>query len=152
MARKPKIDTPMPADMSSLSDEDRVSLSREAAKSVKEESEQVSRDAFYAAEVSRLRAARIPADRLVHVTVDIAQFAANIMLDGVQYFHGFTYEVPHRVRLVLMEQMQRTWQHQDEIDGRSRFAPHRRPMNLQLGPQHMGTPTRGANGVVEAEV
>lgn len=152
MARKKNVDKLIPARTDLLNEEERAALTAEARKSIVEEMAQDARDAFFASEMERLRAEQIPAETIVNVTMDLAPFVTNVMIDGVQFFHGFTYPVPHCRRIVLLEQMQKSWQHQDEIDGRSRFNSYRRPQNLSIGLHDMGTPTRGANGVVSAEV
>lgn len=131
-----------------LSAEDRAALTKQAKASVNEELTQQSRDAFYAEELARLRREQVPDDQIVRLTMDFAPYITFAMIDGVQFFHGYTYEVPHKQAIVLMEQMHRSWVHQDEIDGRSKSNAYRRPFNTTLGPQHAGQPTAGANGVV----
>lgn len=131
-----------------LTPEDRSALTKAARTAIDEEEAQVSRDAFYAAELERMRRENVPADQIVRLTMDFAPFITFAMLDGVQFFHGYTYDVPHKQACVLMEQMQRSWRHQDEIDGRSRFNAYRKPANTMLGPRHAGMPTVGANGAV----
>lgn len=152
MAKKPTGPAKMPLNHDLLSEEDRLALSAEAAKSVLAEMTQDARDAYFASEMARLRREQIPADQLGLLTIDTAPFVAHLMIDGVQFFQGYTYEVPHKQRVVLLEQMQRSWHHQDEIDGRSRFNAYRRPQNHVLSPNDAGTVTRGVNGVVAAEI
>lgn len=153
MAKKPSDATKkLPVDKDLLNDEDRIALRAAAEKSVLEEMSQDARDAFYAEEMARIRRGKVPADALLQVKMDMAPFVPFIMLDGVQFFHGYTYEVPQKQALVLYEQMQRSWYHQDEIDGRGKTEAYRRPANRTLGPQHAGSPTRGVNGVVTAEL
>lgn len=142
----------IPTDMSLLSKEDRVALKAEARKSVLEEMAQDARDAYFKQAMNEARRAQIPADQMLHVMIDAAPFLPHIMIDGTMYFHGYGYDVPQNQALVLYEQMQRSWQHQDEIDGRGRTEAYRRPQNRVLGPRHAGLPTSGANGVVVAEI
>jgi hypothetical protein len=143
---------PIPVNRDLLTFEDRKALSEQAQKSVLEEMSQDARDAYFAEEMDRLRRGHIPDDQLVGVTMDMAPFLPYIMIDGVQFFHGYTYEVSRSQAMVLFEQQQRSWQHQDEIDGRGKTEAYRRPTNRTLGPQHAGQPTRGANGAVVAEI
>lgn len=144
--------TPLPTKMSLLSKEDKAALSKSAAASLTDEMKQQARDEFFEKELARLRREQVPADQIVPVTINAAPYVPNIMLDGVQYFHGYTYEVALKTAIVLYEQMQRSWNHQDEIDGRKRFDPYRRPQNMRIGAGDIGTATQGANGVVVAEV
>jgi hypothetical protein len=58
-------------------------------------------------------------EEMVQVTMDFAPYADRAMLDGVIYFQGQTKAVRASVADVLHEMMQRTWQHQSEIDGKS---------------------------------
>ena len=151
MGKKPDKPRKMHVDTSILSDEDRLAISKEAAASIEAELSQDARDAYFAAELAKLRRKHIPSERLVKVHVHLAPFAPHLLIDGDQYFHDFTYDVEAPRAAVLYEQMQRSWAHQDEIDGRSRFNAYQRPQNRVLGPGHANTPTRGANGIVTLE-
>lgn len=146
MAKKPT--SKIPTKLGLLSDADKAALRAEAKKSILSEMEQDARDAYFASELAKLRRAEIPAEQIVHVSLDLAPFLPNVMIDGTQFFHGYSYDVPRSQALVLYEQMQRSWAHQDEIEGRNRFSAYRRPQNVQLGPRHIGQATVGPNGVV----
>jgi len=52
------------------------------------------------------------------ITIDLAPFADRLLIDNVAYLQGITYTVRASVANVLREQMQRTWGHQAEIDGK----------------------------------
>lgn len=147
-----KTETKLPVKPALLSKEDREELTKQAQKSVAEEMTQDARDAYFAEQVAAARRAEIPADQMVQVTIDTAPYVPFIMLDMVQFYNGYTYEVPRKQACVLWEQMQRSWHHQDEIDGRRRSEQYRRPQDRRIGPQHAGTITRGSNGVLTAEV
>lgn len=58
-------------------------------------------------------------DEMVTVTIDLAPFSPSININGRPYWHGKTYNVARHVADTLREQMYRTWQHQNEIDGKS---------------------------------
>lgn len=150
--RKDTTPKPIPPRVDQLDAATKLALTAEAKASVVAEMEQDARDAYFKTELERIRRAEIPDEALVFVMIDAAPYIPYVMLDGTQYFHGYTYEVAHSVRMVLLEQMQRSWLHQDEIDGRSRFNPYRRPQNQTIGLHDMGTPTVGVNGPVQAEV
>ncbi|MDE2471877.1 MAG: hypothetical protein KGL35_24915 [Bradyrhizobium sp.] len=137
-----------PTKLSLLSKEDKVALQEEARKSVLAEMEQDARDEYFQKALKEARRAHTPSAQIVNVSVDLAPFLPHIAIDGVMYFHGYSYDVERPRAIVLYEQMQRSWQHQDEIDGRSRFNPYRRAQNVVLGPRHAGQTTMGANGVV----
>jgi hypothetical protein len=151
MAKKPSEPRKIPVDHKLLSDEDRKAISREAAASIDDEMRQDARDAFFKAELAKLRRRQIPAERMVKVTMNLAPYMPHLLIDNDQYFDSYTYDVEQSRAAVLYEQMQRSWAHQDEIDGRSRFGAYRRPQNSVIGPGHANTPTRGANGIITLE-
>ena len=137
-----------PTDISMLTAEEKEALFEQARASVLEEMKQDARDKYFADAMAKVRRSHTPKDQIIDVFIDIAPFLPYIAIDQVQYFHGYTYPVERSRALVLYEQMQRSWQHQDEIDGRSRFNPYRRAQNVTIGPRQIGQPTQGANGVV----
>lgn len=73
-------------------------------------------------------------DEQVSIHIDLAEFSDKIMLNGVQYWHGYTYEVPRHVADTLREIMQRTHRHQMEIDGKSLDEMYRRTAPVALSP------------------
>jgi len=148
MAKKPDISRKGAARLDLLDKEERAALTDQARKSLIEEMTQDARDQYFAAELKRLRQEQIPDEMVEPLLIDVASYVPFLMIDGVQFFHGYTYQVTRGLRAVLMEQMQRSWEHQDELDGRSRTEAYRKPMNVVLGPQHAGVPTVGANGAV----
>jgi hypothetical protein len=151
LAKKTHEPRKIPVDKSILSDVDRAEISKQAAASIADEMAQDARDAYFAEQLAKLRRKHIPAERKVEVLIDLAPYAPHLLIDNDQYFHGFTYTVDASRAAVMYEQMQRSWGHQDEIDGRSRLAAYQRPQNRVLGPGHANTPTRGANGIVTLE-
>jgi len=140
----PKITMP-PADFSLLTEEERKALREAARESILEEMKQEARDKFYAKERENLRRAQVPADKIVDIEINSAPYVPHFLIDGKPYYNGYTYKVPSRLAAVLYEQMQRSWRHQDEIDGRTRAQNLSR--NIRLGPRDV-TPTAGfADGV-----
>jgi hypothetical protein len=142
----------IPVDLSLLNADDKKALREEARKSIVADMEQAARDAYYAEEMAKLRRGKIPEEQYVQVSIDAPRFVPFYMLDGVQFYHGYTYEVRRSQAEVLLEQMQRSWNHQDQIDGRGRLEHYRQPGNMRIGLQHAGTVTRGVNGAVNAEI
>jgi len=59
------------------------------------------------------------ADEIVNVTIDLAPYAASILVNGMPYHHGRTYPVPRHVASSLQETMFNTWKHQGTIKGES---------------------------------
>lgn len=58
-------------------------------------------------------------DEIVNVTIDLAPYAASIMVNGKPYWHGHAYPVPRHVAVSLQETMFQTWKHQGTIKGES---------------------------------
>jgi hypothetical protein len=143
-----------PVDVTLLTEEDRIALTKEAERSVLEEQKQDARDKYYADQIKRIRQKKIPAERMFDVEINCAPYVPFIMLDGTQFYNGYTYRVPQGVAAVLREQCQRSWNHQDEVDGRRRFSAYRRPQETVIGARHAGVPTRGFdnNAIINAVV
>lgn len=55
--------------------------------------------------------------RKMGVTIGLPPFASEIVLDNKVYFNGHTYEVTPAVFAALVDQMQHSWRHEDEING-----------------------------------
>lgn len=54
---------------------------------------------------------------MIDVTLDLAEYAPFIRLDGEVFWHGSTYRVGRNVAKVLQEQQQRSWQHERSLSG-----------------------------------
>lgn len=54
------------------------------------------------------------------VYINLAEFADRLVIDGVIYVNGRTYELPRAKAQVAKEIMARGWQHQAEIEGKDR--------------------------------
>ena len=147
-AKKGPPERRVPVKLELLSPEEIAAIKKEARASLLEEMKQDARDEYFSKELKKLRREQIPAEQIVSVSLDLAPFLPHVALDGLMFFHGYTYDVPRSQAIVLYEQMQRSWMHQDEIEGRSRFNSYRRPQQLRIGPNDMGKTTMGANGPV----
>jgi hypothetical protein len=141
-------------DFALLTVEDREELIKQAEQALLDERKQQASTEFFDKELERLRRTHIPDEQYIHITIDAAPYVPYFMIDGTRYYCGYTYEVTRKQAAVLDEQMQRSWLHQNEIDGRSRFTSYRRERADTIGRAQEGTSTRGfAPGVrVEAEI
>ena len=70
----------------------------------------------------------------VSVTVDLADFADRIVLDGRTYFHGQTYLVRPDTATMLSSQCDLTHRHDREVHGRNSSSAYRRSANITLNP------------------
>jgi len=72
-------------------------------------------------------------DEIVNITIDLPEFAPNLLINMEPYWHGYTYSVPRHVADSLREMMQRLWGHQQEvIEGKSREQQLRSPHPVAL--------------------
>ena len=108
-----------------LTEEEKSALRAKAQEAVKTQMAEDAADAYLEqcmAEERRL--AGLDKDELnteeVKVTIDLPEFAASIRLNSRDYFHGFTYTVPMHVYESMAEIMNNAWEHQSEIEGKTR--------------------------------
>lgn len=58
-------------------------------------------------------------DEIVHVTLNLAEHSDRIALNGRQYFHNGTYQVPRHVADTLRDIQAHGWNQQAEIEGKN---------------------------------
>ncbi len=143
MAKKPHETPKIPVDPALLNNVEREELEKAARADVDEEMKQAARDKYFADVKDKLRRRHTPAERYERLLINAAPYVPFLMLDGVMFYHSHTYKVTGAQAAVLREQMQRSWLHQDEIDGRNKFNPYRVQRNVVIGPRDQGTSTRG---------
>lgn len=132
MARKPK-SLPVPAsDIERISEEERRIIQERASQTVAEERKQAALKQLMEQALEAERRRGTVDEEECDVTIDLPDFADRITVDGASYFHGYTYAVGYHQFQSMREQMARAWQHQDEIDGKSRFR--KQPKGIVLGP------------------
>lgn len=130
--KKGRQSPPVPADFSVLTVEDQMRLRKEAEATVQAERKKAAEAAFLDRLLDEERRNTGVEEELVQVTLNLAEFCDRITLDGRIYFQGRTYTVPVSVFDTIRDIAFRTWQHQDEIDGKSRFKP--KPQNIRVTP------------------
>lgn len=116
MARKPLISEVQPPDI--LSADEIAEVERQVAQDILEEDKAQARKALKA----KLRAKARKDDGTeptTQVTIDLAPYCDRLLIDNVAYLQGVTYTVTAAKAAVMREQMQRTWNHQAEIDGKN---------------------------------
>lgn len=141
MSKKGPENVSMDVDPTLLSDQDKADLRKTVAVEMAEDRKQFARDAFIEEERRRQRRKHTPSEQYVRIVIDAAPYVKNFMIDGEMFFTGYEYRVRRSVAAVLNEQMQRSFMHQDEIDGRSKFAPYRRAQGMFIakdGAVHSG--------------
>lgn len=123
---------PTPADFSVLTATDQMRLRKEAEDIVAAERKKAAEAAFLDQLLDEERRSTGVEEELVSITLNLAEFCDRVTLDGRIYMQGKTYTVPVSVFDTLRDIAFRTWQHQDEIDGKSRFKP--KPQALRVTP------------------
>ncbi len=78
------------------------------------------------AEVAEPKAA---APVLVDVRIDLPAHAGALIVDGRQYFHGFTYKVKPEQAVAFRDMMDKAWRHEKEVRGeRKPYDSYRHPV------------------------
>ena len=70
--------------------------------------------------LQKAREARGLAESSEPVLIDLPPYADKIMINNFSYMQGRSYNVKASVAILLRESMQRSWQHQAEVEGRSK--------------------------------
>lgn len=71
-------------------------------------------------------------DEMVEIHLDLAEFAADIRINGVIYPHGGTFTVPRHVANTMREIQSRGHIHQNELDGKGIADRYRLPYNTLI--------------------
>lgn len=72
------------------------------------------------------RAKHDPREEQVQFRLELAEFTDSVIIDSVKYYHNGIYTVPRSKYDVFAEQMYRSNEHQNQIDGKSRVDLARR--------------------------
>lgn len=110
---------PADPDLDVLTAEEIAAVEAEAKADVDREAKELARQALKAKIVSDAKRAKGLAAEQVEVTLDLAPYCTEIVLDNRHFLQGVTYTVRATQAQVMREIMQRTWTHQAEIDGKS---------------------------------
>lgn len=71
------------------------------------------------------RTGKVDLDEIVSVKIDCAEFADRLRINGQEYFHGYTYEVPRHVYDSMRDIMFRGHVHQARLDGKDPLLAYR---------------------------
>jgi hypothetical protein len=122
-----------------LSDKEKEEIRERALQQVMKERKAREEEAFFQAALDK---ARLDTDTDMEPTqraklqreevfVDLPGHAVHIMLDGVEYLHGFTYNVDSLQAQTMREIIQRAWNHEEEVGGANRHW-YQKPRNTRL--------------------
>ena len=127
------IDTTVPPQFEGILTEEDMAEVHAEAKAIlrKSQREKAKKEALAEATRELERQAKLAVERgapkgdMVDVQIDLAPYTADIKLDGKVFEHGTIRRVERKVAAVLMEQMQRSWQHEEGLRGKN-DRPYRR--------------------------
>ena len=129
-----------------LSDDEKDELLSRARKKVEDEAKAQVAEAFLETAIAHERRKIKPGEKFVDVLIDLPGHAVRLLIDGVEYIHGFTYRMTANQAASMNEQIQRCWSHENEIGGANRNF-YQRPRNLRIGPNSLNTPNSRLLGV-----
>ena len=118
-----------------LSDEDKEAARKRAQEHVAKTRKEKAIDAYFEAAVREEQREYEPTEVIEDFTVELPEYVFMIKINNVGYYHGVTYEVPYSQARAMADIQWSAWQHQNEIDGKSRHGDlARRPRHINLSP------------------
>ena len=108
-----------------LSNEELAKAKLDARAAIDKERKAAAVKQVVAEETQRLRreegfmAGDVVKDEIVKMTIDLPEYTDRLIINQAEFFHGYTYEVPRHVANSMRETMQKAWNHQNEIDGKT---------------------------------
>lgn len=112
-------DQPDDLDAALLTPDEIAAIELEVEADVTREAKEVAKKSLKAKLTREHKRAKGLEEQQVEVTIDIAPYDTRLLIDNFPYLQGQTYIVGEKRAQVLREQMQRTWGHQAEIDGKT---------------------------------
>lgn len=105
-----------------LSDKEIAEAKKVARDRLEKAMKEAEKDRLVAEEMERLRreegkrTGNPDRDELVRVTIDVAEYADRLVINGFEYHNGYSYDVPRHVYESMRETMYRTHLLQRELD------------------------------------
>jgi tRNA U38,U39,U40 pseudouridine synthase TruA len=112
--------TDIDIDKALLTAEDLSKLEIEVQKEIDKELKEKTRESVKKELLQAARTQRGLSEQQEQVGIDLPMYADRIAINGNSYLQGLAYTVKASVAILLRESMQRAWQHQAEVEGRSR--------------------------------
>ena len=128
-----------------LTDEEKEQTRKRAAEHVLEARKKKATDEYFTAVVKEEEREYEPTEQIEDFYVELPDYAPYIMINSVQYYHGLVYEVPYSKARSMADLQWSAWQHQNEIDGKSRHG------DLVRRPRHMSLSPTNPNGVTTTQ-
>ena len=128
-------------DFSGLTEEEKEEIRQRAFEQVESERKARAEEAFMQQALDDARRADEPELQLEDIFIDLPGHAVRILIDGVEYLHGFVYNVNAHQAATMRDIMQRCWNHEDEVGGANREW-YKRPRNVSLTRRHQNLSSR----------
>jgi hypothetical protein len=123
-----------------LTAEERAEIKAEAEKTIeKERKDRAKKNYKNLALAEARRAANVNTNEdAVYIHLDLPGHTDGVIINGVKYWHGQTYQVAVSLARTLMEKQQACWRHEDEIGGSNRQFEKER--NIRIGAKDLNVP------------
>jgi len=128
-------------DFSGLTEEEKEEIRQRAFEQVESERKARAEEAFMQQALDDARRADEPELQMEDIFIDLPGHAVRILIDGVEYLHGFVYNVNAHQASTMRDIMQRCWNHEDEVGGANREW-YKRPRNVSLTRRHQNLSSR----------
>ena len=128
-----------------LSEEDKKLTRERAVAHVLESRKKKATDEYFSAVVREEEREFEPTEVIEDFYVELPEYTPFIKINNVAYFHGLVYEVPYSKARAMADIQWAAWQHQNEIDGKSRHG------DLLRRPRHMSLSPTNPNGVTTTQ-
>ena len=125
----------------SLTEDEKEEIRQRAFEQVEKERKARAEEAFMQQALDDARRADEPTLQMEDVFIDLPGHAVRILIDGVEYLHGFIYNVNAHQAATMRDIMQRCWNHENEVGGANREW-YRRPRNTTLNRTHQNLSSR----------
>jgi|SRR6516162_2163189 hypothetical protein len=125
----------------SLTEDEKEEIRQRAFEQVEKERKARAEEAFMQQALDDARRADEPTLQMEDVFIDLPGHAVRILIDGVEYLHGFIYNVNTHQAASMRDIMQRCWNHENEVGGANREW-YRRPRNTTLNRTHQNLSSR----------
>jgi hypothetical protein len=133
-------------EFSTLTEAEKEEIRKTALETVEKERHARAEEACMVVAMDEARKSLLPEAEMTDIFIDLPGHAARILIDGVEYLHGFTYPVTIAQAATMTDIMQRAWDHEDEVGGANRNF-YRKPRHQTLTRQHRNVSTRQLAGV-----
>jgi hypothetical protein len=125
----------------SLTEEEKEEIRARAYEQVNKEKKAREEERFMQAALDEARSVDEPELQMEDIFIDLPGHAVRILIDGIEYLHGFTYTVNQPKAQSMRDIMQRCWNHEDEVGGANREW-YKRPRNINLNRRNSNLTTR----------